>query len=158
MNVVAWRPPTPADRFWRRVTRTPTCWIWRDGSGYGRFWDGERRVAAHRYSYELHVGPIPAGYQVDHLCRVPACVNPEHLEAVTPWENLMRSDSPFAAHHAGRDCGSERCGLCARIRSTPQLSEADQVRLGGLPVAVELEARAERREIREWAESVRGIA
>lgn len=50
-----------------------------------------RLVRAHRFSYERAVGPIPAGLQIDHLCRVRACVNPAHLEPVTCGENVRRS-------------------------------------------------------------------
>jgi hypothetical protein len=69
------------------------CWIWQlDHSydGYGRKWLGSRRVHAHRWTYEQHVGPIPEGLQLDHLCRVRNCVNPDHLEPVTPRENTRR--------------------------------------------------------------------
>lgn len=74
------------------------CWIWTaqitDG-GYGRFTmhvDGVwTKVMAHRASYELAVGPIPDGLELDHLCRVRACVNPLHLEPVTSSENHYRS-------------------------------------------------------------------
>jgi hypothetical protein len=81
-------------RFWERIDRSQgPCWLWthplRKGYGrllYGRWLDAE----AHRFSYELFVGPIPAGLVIDHLCRTPACVNFAHLEAVTPAENARR--------------------------------------------------------------------
>lgn len=69
------------------------CIVWtaaRKGQGYGSFWDGNRTLRAHRFSYELAVGPIPEGLQLDHLCRVRLCVNPAHLEAVTQEENQRR--------------------------------------------------------------------
>lgn len=86
---------TPEDRFWEKVQKTETCWNWKgaaDQKGYGRF--GIKQgliVLAHRFSYELLVGPIPVGLTLDHLCRNPSCVNPAHLEPVTLSENLRRS-------------------------------------------------------------------
>lgn len=71
------------------------CWNWQrgdNGIGYGKVWDGERVVMAHRHYYELHKGPIPDGMQLDHLCRNPACVNPDHLEPVTHAENGQRGN------------------------------------------------------------------
>lgn len=68
------------------------CWLWQRGktsSGYGAFsYSGGR--SAHVWSYQQHVGPIPDGHEIDHLCAVPACVNPAHLEAVTHEENMRR--------------------------------------------------------------------
>jgi hypothetical protein len=64
-------------------------------------WDGERSVQAHRASYEYHVGSIPEGMVIDHLCRTPLCVNPLHLEVVTIRENTARGNAPWAVVHRG---------------------------------------------------------
>lgn len=83
-----------ATRFWRYVDKTETCWLWTGATNgrYGVFWTGPetKRNYAHRWSYEHHVGPIPEGLQIDHLCRTPLCVRPDHLEPVTAYENCQR--------------------------------------------------------------------
>jgi hypothetical protein len=61
---------------------------------------------AHRVAYELAVGPIPPGLQVDHLCRVRDCVNPAHLDPVTKRENNLRSKSPFAEAARATHCAN----------------------------------------------------
>lgn len=84
------------------IDPTTGCWRWRSpltAAGYGQIGVKWKKYYVHRLAYELAVGPIPEGYEIDHLCRVRACMNPEHLEAVTPYENNMRSDS-LAARRA----------------------------------------------------------
>ena len=60
-------------------------------AGYGRAWFKRKMTLAHRLLYEMMVGPIPDGYHIDHLCKNVTCVNPDHLEPVTPGENARRS-------------------------------------------------------------------
>ncbi|MDN5929664.1 MAG: HNH endonuclease [Pseudonocardia sp.] len=69
--------------------RIPGCWIWLGPSHKGYAAYGRNKLA-HRRSYEDSVGPIPAGLEIDHLCRQTMCVNPAHLEPVTRLENIRR--------------------------------------------------------------------
>lgn len=69
------------------------CWLWKRGkskAGYGQLGQGGKVVYAHRYFYEKQKGPLTPGMTLDHLCRVRACVNPDHLEEVTRGENVRR--------------------------------------------------------------------
>lgn len=96
------RVTKPEERFWGHVNKNgpfsealgSRCWDWTAAlmyQGYGHFGVTSKNVQrAHRYSYEINVGPIPPGYFVDHLCFRPPCVNPSHLEAVTPKTNNER--------------------------------------------------------------------
>jgi hypothetical protein len=83
----------PELRFWRYVDKTEGgCWLWTgaEANGYGRFSLRGRVVPAHRFAYERLIGSVPEGLTIDHLCRRPACVNPDHLEPVTGRENTQR--------------------------------------------------------------------
>lgn len=91
--------------FWRLVNKEGPggCWLWlgkHDVLGYGHVSVGATTTGAHRRAYELLRGPIPAGLVLDHLCRVPACVNPDHLEPVTQRVNLLRAPTTFQAINA----------------------------------------------------------
>jgi hypothetical protein len=88
--------PPVDERLWARVDRTEACWTWMgnvSNGGYGQINNGGRLVMVHRLAYELLVGPIPLGLQLDHLCRNRRCVNPAHLEPVTQQENIRRGNS-----------------------------------------------------------------
>ena len=102
------------------------CWTWTgltQPNGYGVFYVAKRPLRAHRVSYELHVGPIPPGLQIDHLCRVRNCVNPDHLEPVTARENSRRAmrtrcvnGHEFTAENTYMHAGKRHCRTCRRIR------------------------------------------
>ena len=87
------------DRFTDKVLTEPNsgCWLWTasiNNMGYGviNLGKGNGVALAHRFSYILHVGEIPDGLVLDHLCKTPICVNPKHLEAVTQKENCTRGE------------------------------------------------------------------
>jgi hypothetical protein len=87
--------PSLPERWLRRIeVDAAGCWLWTGyiaPNGYGRTSFGQQRGAyVHRVVYEVLVGLIPPGLHLDHLCRVRHCVNPDHLEPVTPGENVRR--------------------------------------------------------------------
>lgn len=134
----------PAERFLAKVdTSGPIplvrgvhgrCHIWTGGDdgthGYGRFWHNGRMVGAHRAAYELHVGPIPLGCDIDHRCRNPRCVRPSHLRPLTHRANVLASTNHAAMRAAQTHChrghafdeantylapnGTRKCRTCRR--------------------------------------------
>lgn len=110
------------------------CWIWQrtTNRGYGTMGRNGKNYYAHRWYYEQHVGPIPTGYQIDHLCNMPRCVNPAHLKAVTRSENVRRSQSkltpameaqilasPLSARRLAADLGTSHMSVL-RVRRQAQ--------------------------------------
>lgn len=169
MAKVGYRFPTiPAEtRFWQRVTQsTNGCWIWigtRSTKGYGQFSPTAiKRVAAHRWAYELLIGAIPDGLTLDHLCRNRECVNPTHLEPVTNRENLLRgvgltaqnaakthctNGHPYAPENTGHREGARYCLACNRSRNASdraarsvQYNAARRARRAALAEALERRA------------------
>ena len=103
----------PPERFWPKVNFDSggDCWIWTasiNPKGYGQFRVGTKPdgravvIHAHRFAYMDTVGSIPEGMELDHLCRVRACVNPMHLEPVTTRENQRRSPISFVTIKGSR--------------------------------------------------------
>ena len=98
---------TLPDRFWNKVRKTDTCWLWTagcNGAGYPKFQEILGGVSgahqyAHRLVYTAFKGSIPNGLEIDHLCRVRHCVNPDHLEAVDHRTNILRGNTPMS-HNA----------------------------------------------------------
>jgi len=93
--------PSLRERFDERYEPEPNsgCWLWvgsYGNAGYGQISINKKHKYAHRVGYELYRGKIPDGLNIDHLCRVPCCVNPWHLEAVTQKENVRRGENSKA--------------------------------------------------------------
>ncbi|KKL53690.1 hypothetical protein LCGC14_2272920 [marine sediment metagenome] len=83
------------------------CTVWRryrTPSGYGLIAVGRKSRRAHKVAYELAKGPVPEGLELDHLCRNRACIDPEHLEAVTHRVNVLRGVSPSAVSARKTEC------------------------------------------------------
>jgi HNH endonuclease len=117
--------PNPLDRF---APNPSGCWIWTgpvSTTGYGIVQIGSRidktrqKLYAHRLFYEAFKGPIEQKLQIDHLCKRRLCVNPDHLEAVTPSTNIRRSKRPQCpkGHKDFRiqRNGVRRCNVCYPI-------------------------------------------
>jgi len=93
-------------RLWEKIIPEPNsgCWLWigaTNRTGHGQIRIGGHNRPPHRVMYEMIHGPVPAELDMDHLCRVPCCVNPTHVEPVTHLENVARGDA--GKHWSDRD-------------------------------------------------------
>ncbi len=122
------------DRFWCKVSISDSgCWQWLDlqnYAGYGRFWFNGKMLRAHKFSYNLFIGEVPEGLELDHLCRNRLCVNPEHLEAVAHQANSSRGEvgawerakthcprgHPYDEKNTYLEGMKRKCRTCMRLR------------------------------------------
>ena len=98
------------------------CWIWqarKDPSGYSRVGIKleDNYNAGHRLSYRVFKGEIPLGYHIDHVCRIKDCVNPRHLEALTPSAHMGKPRGPKGVCRNGHTKPPGRCPTCVSIRT-----------------------------------------
>src|SRR6185436_17166122 len=104
-----WTPESWMERFgdWFIPEPNTGCWLWMrecNRDGYGRApWLSGRKLA-HRVSFYVLRGPVPIGLEIDHLCRVRCCVNPDHMELVTHHVNTMRGQSVMAINARKTHC------------------------------------------------------
>lgn len=124
--------------FFALIERTDKCWLWRgrtQPNGYGKL--GERY--AHRISFEIANGSIPVGTEIDHLCGIRSCVNPEHLRAVSHKVNVLAGNTFVARQAAQTHCkmghplvaeniyklrsGKRICKTCGRERDRARYPE-----------------------------------
>jgi hypothetical protein len=93
------------EQFWSFVKKTDRCWEWlgaRLKRGYGNYRGGRRKALAHRYSWEMHFGPIPDGLWVLHKCDNPGCVRPDHLFLGTHLDNMADMTAKGRSTHGER--------------------------------------------------------
>lgn len=145
------------------VDQTTGCWLWHDQlneTGYGMFFIKGKRRRAHRLSYMMHVGPVPGGLGLDHLCRVRNCINPAHLEPVTQRENINRGfwskrgaaasaerrrkkthckwGHPLSGSNLYVDVyGKRKCNACAALRQ--RVAYQAKRKMGRAPIVGEVE-------------------
>lgn len=141
---------TPEDRFWGNTHKTDNCWLWKGSTRgrhplmYGILWDGNKHLGAHRFSYEIHNGPIPLDYSVCHTCDNPLCVNPSHLFLGTHTDNMR---DKLAKNRCGQknkthcpqgheynqlntytsNAGSRHCRICAKLRERVRRSKLNVI-------------------------------
>lgn len=130
-----------------RFIVTPGCWLWvgkRSDRGYGKIKNRGRMLSAHVAVYEHYCGPVPKGKELDHLCRVHHCVNPNHLEPVTHKVNCQRGKAgkhlgerthcknghPFDTDNTGvrKGSGGRRCRQCAVAATMRYLKKTGRIK------------------------------
>lgn len=125
------------------------CWLfpYTDKRGYAMVWFGRRPEKGHRFMYRVYKGEIPEGLQIDHLCMVKNCINPDHLEAVTLAENMARLFSSMTGCRRGHKYAegnyrlvkykndtttSRLCLPCQKIRDNKKIKRRRDARINQL--------------------------
>lgn len=140
------------ERFERQYIPEPNsgCWLWIGVSNsqkgklrYGYIGHKNKKLSAHRYSYERFIDIIPEGLVLDHLCKITLCVNPNHLEAVTQKTNILRGETgkykrPIKSHclhgheftkeNSYINKNTKRCRKCANL-SRQKLNQKRSINL-----------------------------
>lgn len=105
------KPTDLTERFWKFVDKSGQHWLWTgavNSKGYGRLVVESagrtqvQRILAHRFSYELHIGPIPDGFKVLHRCDIPLCVHPNDLFLGTIRDNALDMSAKHRGHRPRR--------------------------------------------------------
>lgn len=116
-------------------------------NGYGQMWNGRRPEQAHRIAYRIAYGDIPRDTEIDHKCRNRACINPEHLQAITHKQNMHLSETVMGLNHRKTHCirghelkgdnlrlepdGRRQCRACDRVRYLRKKEKRDGLRKRG---------------------------
>ena len=143
-----WHSSLLPERFWSKVEiGEGGCWRWtgdNKNGGYGMFAFDGRKQFAHRVAYKVLQGPIGDGLVIDHLCRVPCCVNPSHLEVVTHKVNILRGvgvtalnavkthcpkGHEYSIENTGHYNGWRYCILCQRAHGRLRPSPTQRARM-----------------------------
>ena len=129
-------PYETIQRFWNKVNKTDTCWLWtasRRNKGYGAFGYTRDGVTvqdrAHRFSYRIHKGEIPDGMFVLHTCDTPACVNPDHLFLGSNDDNIRDMLKKGRHLPGGTHCGDSGNWKRGTVHHNAKLSEQDIVEI-----------------------------